>query len=206
MKKVVFAIIGSLLFTISLAQIAPTHHHKRLQFGFDLGVNYSYLLHNNELPGNAEDIGGIGFRLGSFAAYAVSQHISVVPRAEISFQSADIIFTNTDGSTTTYEIMPTSLEFAMHFNFRKATGVLRPHFLFGPNVRIPVSKNGQSQPEFATATDIALDIGIGFEKLLKNLQVGPEFRYSFGLLDINRNPALNKLMLHSVAMVINFKS
>jgi len=200
MKKVTF-VIGLVVCSLTaFSKSESIDTEKRLKYGFNLGVNYSSLIDNDMPPKNASLSNNLGFRLGLVADYKISKMLSISPKAEMSLNNCEINFTNTDGSLTKYEVMPISLDFMTHFIFKKNNTKLSPYFFFGPNIKIPFSKNTDN----STNTDFAIDFGIGLDKAFTYFNFSPELRYSFGLLNVNKNPALETLNFHNISLVFNF--
>jgi hypothetical protein len=205
MKKVVLvlAFLGSSFALFSQAD--KTVSEKRMKYGFNFGVSHSNLLHHNTLPDNATLSNNPGFRLGILAEYQINKFLSVSPKSEISFNNSSVKFSHFDGSATEYNVMPISLDLMAHVVFKKSNEKLSPYFFFGPDVKIPVSNGDKSSTAFPTRTDFAFDFGIGMDKAFKQFNFAPELRYSFGILNVNQNPALKTLNFHTISLVFNFR-
>lgn len=205
MKKVVF-VLGLLASSFTLfSQSEVSVAEKRMKYGFNLGLNYSNLLAKEMLPGNASLSNDLGFRLGVLADYQISNFLSISPKAEISFNNSSVKFTNIDGTTTEYEVMPISLDFMAHLVFKKNYEKLSPYFFFGPNIKIPVSNKVDDPTTFSTNSDFAIDFGIGLDKSFANFDFSPELRYSFGLLNVNQHPFIRALNFHAISLVLNLR-
>ena len=203
MKKVLF-IVCLLIPTFATLAQENRADGKRMRYGFNLGVNYSNVLDNDELPDNATLVNGIGFRMGLLADIRVFDFLSVSPKSELSFNNSKVKFTNPDGSSSSYDVMPISLDLMTHFTFKKHNSNLKPYFFFGPDVKIPVSKKPEDTTRYYTNPDVAIDLGIGAEKPLTRFSFLPELRYSFGLLNVNQHPQLKSLNVHTISLVLNF--
>ncbi len=204
MKKVVFVSVLFVTALTAFSQSGGTPSEKRMRYGFNLGVNYSNLLADDALPGNATLSNNLGFRLGLLADYQISKSVSISPKAELSFNNSKVNFTYEDGSQPVYKVLPVSLDFMTHFIFKKNNEQLSPYFFIGPNVKVPVSKRTDDSTTFSTNADFAIDFGIGLDKAFTNFHILPELRYSFGLLNINQHPSLQTLNFHNIALVFNF--
>lgn len=204
MKKVVFVagFLISTLNTFSQSEIASSE--KRMKIGFNAGINQSNFINKEKLPPNASLSNHLGFRLGILADYKITNFLSVSPKAELSFNSSKLKFANTDGSHTKYEIMPISLDFMAHFIFKKNYKNLSPYFYFGPDVKNPISKKNNTSRTFTTYSDFAIDFGIGIEKGFTHFNFCPELRCSFGLLNVNQDPLIQKLYFHNISLIFNF--
>ena len=204
MKKVIFVTV---LFFTSLNLFAQSEHsakEKRMSYGFNLGVNYSNL-QNKEMPtNNASLSNNLGLRLGILADYKVSNSLSISPKAEMSFNNSNVNFNNIDGSQSSYEVLPISLDFMAHVIFKKNGEKLNPYFFFGPNVKIPISKKNDNTTTYSTSSDFAIDFGIGIDKPFTHFKFSPELRYSFGLMNVNQHPLIQSLNFHNISLVFNF--
>jgi len=174
------------------------------QYGFSFGINYPNLLYNNNLPGNATINNKVGASLGISGNYRISNLIVLAPKTEISFNRTRIDFKNLDGTNQKYEVAPISLNAMLHARFNVNSAVGSTYFLVGPQVRVPLSNNSNSTTAFGTKSDFAIDLGIGWNKPFNNINFLPELRYSAGLLNINKNPAIKSLKLHTISLIFNF--
>lgn len=204
MKKVIF-VIGILMSCFpALSQSEDHEDESRIKFGFNLGANYSNLMADGALPSDAFITNGPGFRLGLIADYNVLDFLSISPKSEMSFNNGEVNFVNPDGSLSVYSIMPISLDFMVHFIFKKKEGNLRPYFYFGPDFKIPVKKKSSNPVTYSSNADLAIDFGIGLDKAFAEFHFAPEIRYSFGLLNVNQNPAIPSLSFHNISVIFNF--
>lgn len=204
MKKVVFLFTAVCSVFSAFSQTESTTNEKRLKYGFNLGGNYSNLIHRGTFPENASLSNDIGGRIGVLADYRMSKGFSISPKAELSNNNSKVNFSHSDGSTTSYKIMPISLEFMAHFVFKKNYTKASPYVYFGPNVKIPLRKKTDDAFSYYTNTDFAIDFGIGVNKTFTYFNFSPEFRYSFGLLNVNQSPAIQSLYFHNFSLIFNF--
>lgn len=204
MKKVIFVIGILTSFLPAFSQAEDHMNESRIKFGFNLGANYSNLMAEKGLPSDAFITNGSGFRLGLIADYQILDFLFVSPKTEMSFNNGEVNFVNPDGSLSVYSIMPISLDFMVHFIFKKKTGNLRPYLYFGPDFKIPVKKKSSNPLTYSSNSDLAIDFGIGLDKAFTEFHFAPEIRYSFGLFDVNQNPAIPSLTFHNVSVILNF--
>jgi hypothetical protein len=204
MKKVVFTLL--ILFTIPVfAQnpAKPAPANKLL--GFTTGFNYSNIQASTTLPENAVLYNSPGFRLGIMLDYSINEHLGFSPKAELAFSNSKIRMTNPDNSVNDYGIFRESLELMTHIVVKKGSGRLKPYLLLGPNIRLPLYE----RPKFVgfdSNPDLAADIGFGFEKHFPKLFVAPEIRYSAGLFNVNKYPAVpSALYFHNIVFALNFR-
>ncbi len=200
MKKVVFVISLIACSTRLYAQTENTPVEKRMKYGFNLGINYSNLITKRAFPAAISKSTNLGFQLGILADYEFSRLFSISPKTELSFNNNKLNLVNADGSPTTYKVMPLSLDLMTHFIFKDYKGKINPYFLFGPNVKLPISK----KTDYTANADLAIDFGIGLDKAFKSFNFSPEIRYSIGLLNVNRHPAIEPIYFHKISLVFNF--
>lgn len=190
-----------LLGTTCMAQDAETNTRK-LSFGFNVGANYSNLFSPEPLPSNASISNNVGVRIGLISAYHVAPFFSIAPKAELSFNSANVAFDGINPSR--YKVFPVNLDFATHLVFRLPGEKRSPYFYVGPNIKVPVQQKVADTEDFGSQTDFAIDFGIGFENHFQLFNMAPEIRYSMGLRNVNENPALQSLHFHNIALILNF--
>jgi hypothetical protein len=205
MKKVAFIFIILCSTVQSFSQTDATQIEKPLQFGFNLGLNYSNFIIEKPLPQGASITNGPGFRLGILAEYKTFKALYIAPKAELSFNGGRVNFANPDNLQSDYDVMPISLDLITHFVFKKKNNNLSPYFFVGPNVKIPIQKKIVNSTQFGSTWDLAIDFGVGLDKHFTNLNFAPELRYTFGLRNVNQNPLLKSINFHNVSLVFNFK-
>ena len=127
-----------------------------------------------------------------------------MPKAELALNNGSVLLTGTDGNVNPYDIMAISVELAPHMVFRPEGKRTTPYFLLGPNLRIPFHGDF-STTSFQTNWDVALDLGIGLERVFRRMALAPELRYSVGLMNINQQPQLQSVQFHNVILVLQFK-
>jgi len=195
-----FAILSTSL------QIAGQHNelpeNKKLMFGFNIGANYSNVL----APGNpsARSNNGGGFSLGLVMSESISEQLFLSPKAELSFNDCNIVYSNAANAESIYPIYPVSINIMMHIAYRLKKSKRSAYLLIGPNARVPLVENRVTNV-YGNNPDLAIDLGFGFEKLLKYFCLAPEFRYSIGLLNVNKDPGLDHVYFHNITFVLNFK-
>jgi hypothetical protein len=102
------------------------------------------------------------------------------------------------------DVYPVSLQFATHINIRISEKPSSMYFLIGPNFKLPLNR-GQYLIYGTTKKDMAIDIGIGFDKLFKAVHICPELRYSYGLRNLSENNSTGNMHFHSICLVLNLK-
>lgn len=182
---------------------APTE--KRFKMGFGAGLNYSMANYSAEsLSGSAAN--GLGVRVGVLGEYRLAPMWYVSPRAELSFHNTEIGFGSPEDGGGKYEVMPVSTDIATYVIFKsRPEHSSRPYALLGPSIQIPLPDRNAPSDFFATGPNLSLDLGIGCDVSTKHFDFAPELRYSFGLLDVNQNPAFQSVYFHNISFVINFK-
>ena len=88
--------------------------------------------------------------------------------------------------------------------YRVGNSKMSPYFFTGPCFKIPLYKKTNLSSDFKTNPDFAIDFGIGLENKFKNFIFAPELRYSFGLLNINKNPNLQTLNFNNISLIFKF--
>jgi hypothetical protein len=202
MKTVIFTTLLLVNSFLTFSQEEKILPQKKLRVGFNLGVNYSNILDNEGLITKASISNNVGFRLGVLADYRIADFFFISPKAELSFNKSSVNFN--DASIENYDVMPVSLDFMTHFQFKLNKKKLSPYIFVGPNIKVPLNGNQSNTTEFATSNDFAIDFGIGLDKKTTFFSFAPELRYSYGLLNVNRHPSIQSLNFHTVSLVLNF--
>jgi hypothetical protein len=208
MKKTVM-VLAILFFGGQIAaQLKETLEHKRSFLGFNIGCNYSNVFVLGENIGQIHN--GAGFRLGLLASEEINERLTLSPKAELSFNDGTIVYSSSNLQTT-YEIYPINVDMMLHVNHKLSGNKFGAYILAGPNIRLPIKSrslnfNNINLSSYGNNPDIAIDIGFGYEKLKKYYCFAPELRYSIGLLNVNKDPALDHVYFHNVTLVFNFKS
>jgi len=201
MKNILFIIL--ILSTITgFSQTDETG--RRINFGFNLGANYTIVHSQESLPNEAEISNGLGFNLGILMDYKVSKKFIFSPKVELSFNNGSINSKNSDGSFNSYNVLPVSVNVMTHFVYKLGNSGSF-YFLAGPNFKLPVFNNSESTTDYGSNYDLAIDFGIGLEGALAYFIVAPELKYSFGLLDVNQNPMYRNINMHTISIVFSFK-
>ena len=203
MKKVVFVLVCLVGCYNLWSQEEVATVDKPSKYGFNFGINYSNLMHKGMLPSNAAIKNDWGFRMGILADYKISELFSISPKVELSLNNSAVNFSHENNSRYKYKVMPVSVDLMSHFVFKDHKKKFSPYFLFGPNLKIPISKQNMYEIDFSTRTDFALDFGIGINKKFTHFNFAPELRYSLGLLDVNLHPAIQTLKFHNITLVFN---
>ncbi|MGM0479945.1 MAG: outer membrane beta-barrel protein [Bacteroidota bacterium] len=201
MKKISFVLVLLACSLVVKAQSDNAVNEKRLKFGFNLGVNHSILYAPDELPGFASISNDLGVRLGVLADYQLFEFLSISPKAELSFNNNELNLTFGDNAQYSYEVLPIGLEFMTHFIFKKKNERLSPYLYFGPNLKIPIA---DKSIDYYGHPDLAIDLGIGFEKAFTQFNFSPELRYSYGFTNVSMTPTIRSMKFHSVSLIFNF--
>lgn len=195
MKKLIVALLV-------LSSIGAYSQDRSWDWGFNLGANRTML----DVPANSSSIysaeEGLGFQCGILANRMIIPFIYFTPKAELSFNSAEINFKNS--FQPIYDVMPVSLNLAPHLRIRLEIGKYAPYIVFGPSYKFPVNKRSKITDVFDTSPDLALDLGIGIELKRKFFTVAPELRYSYGTLNVNQSPQIMELYMNQLSLIFNF--
>jgi hypothetical protein len=92
-----------------------------------------------------------------------------------------------------------------HAIINAGKGSLRPYILIGPNYRVAVKDRNAPSSVFSNRNDLAIDLGIGLEKVFTHFKIAPEIRYSRGLYNVNQNPTLKSVKYNNICVVFNFR-
>lgn len=205
MKKVVLALMALLPAMSVFAQKAAVQP-KNVNFGIDLGMNYSALKISAHDPASikkATSLNGIGYRLGLLMEVPISKHASIVAGSALSFYDNRVDVVKIDNAKFEY-LLPPMVEFALHFNYKFDKYTNKPYLLVGPSYKIPLASNTMSAPQISRST-ACIDLGIGLERIFPNYTLSPELRYSYGFTNISSLSGIQDAKLHSLSLIIKFK-
>lgn len=192
MKNVVIAAILSMVAAPTFAQ----KNEKFATFGFNGGINRSNLSFSSQQTGGDNITNGKGYRFGLISNFQFTNRFSIAPKAELSFGSSVL------SSSTEQLVSPNNLEILGHLKFKLRKGSLSPYIIVGPNLRIPI-QGANRDDLIPTRQNVAIDIGIGLDVPIFKKRISPELRYSYGLMDINRDASVSGLKYHNIALVLN---
>lgn len=205
MKKVIFILFLLATTCNSFGQAQERENEMKFNFGFNFGVHYANLTNKKELPNNAIESNNPGFRLGILADVKLSKILTVSPKAEVVFNESKISYSNTDGSRSDYQVMPSYLALMTHFVLKNERSSYSPYIFIGPNLKVPLQNEENYPYEFSSGTDFAIDLGVGVDRNLPYFRFAPELRYSFGLLNVSQHPTITSINFHTIAFVMNLK-
>ncbi len=209
MKKavMVFAILSA---TGQIAaQTNETLELTKLKFGFNIGLNYSNVITQGSPSARSKN--GAGFRLGLIMSEDINERFALSPKAELSFNDCSVVYNPSGNLDVAYDVYPVNVDLMTHVLYRLKNKKYKCYFLAGPNVKIPLMTEEVGGVQIVNANkpgnnpDVAIDLGFGFEKNMKYFILAPELRYSFGLLNVNKDPSLDHVYFHNITFVINFK-
>lgn len=205
MKSTYLLIAMLILSFIGVSQSEEISHTSKFRFGFNIATNFSILQSRETIPETVELYNTFGASLGVLMDYTISQKLSILPSAEMSFHNSSVEITYTDQFTYTYEILPISLNLMTHVAYKIGKGENVPYVFIGPNFKIPVSKKPEISTDYYSSHDFAIDFGIGLENKNRFFIFAPELKYSLGLININQNPSIRSLYFHTLSLHLNFK-
>lgn len=171
--------------------------------GFHVGYTSSYFFKQHQ-PGAAASPPGAGIRLGIYSAYDFSPFLAISPKVELTMNSSHLKYSDGDGITHSSPAMSSSLQLMGHLLIKIPRGSYKPFLTIGPNLRIPVKQENLPQGNYGYRSDVAMDVGIGCEKVLKPFSIQPEIRYSYGFRNINLNPYSGPLYFHQLSLILAF--
>ncbi len=137
--------------------------------------------------------------------YYISKYLLFSPKTEVSFNSCRVELSFQDKPGRTDYVFPASIDIMTHFQYKTGNGKVQLYFLAGPDVKFRLSTNSKTNTGYKNSADLAIDFGIGFNEKIRYFIFAPELRYSPGLLNINKDPALQNLNFNKISLILNFK-
>lgn len=176
---------------------------QKIRFGFLLGGNYSNVVYK-ELPTNAQIRNNVGTMIGIISDIPINTTLSFAPKAEITFNGGQIIVDQAPDNEFTQEVMPISADISAHVKIQKYHKRWSPYFFAGPSFRFAINKNTDDTNIFPSRNDLAMDLGVGLNRTLSKFDIAPALRYSYGIFNVNQNPALGNIQFHRLALTLSF--
>lgn len=202
MRKIVVNAMMMFLCANVYCQNQESKHN--IKFGFNLGLNYSNIQVRNADPA-VQYFNSEGFRLGILLDWKLTKHLSFSPKAETSINNPKVLVTSSSNERKFYQVFPTLFEFALHLTYKFSNNNTTPYLLFGPTYKLQNSFGRKKSDYAAWGSDIAIDLGFGLDKKLTFFNIAPEFRYSFGLINLSNIKEVGQLYFHNITLVLNFK-
>ena len=187
----------------SIAQESKSE--KISKYGFYVGLDQHRLIANGREKGQSLESNGIGISIGIIGEHKLTSNFLISPKMEVSFlQNNFFVFYNND-MPNRYDISPFYTTIKSDFIYKFNGSNTRYYFLLGPSYSFAVNKEIKPD-EFPSGNTFSISAGIGIDKKLSFFDIAPELRYSYGLSNMDTNPAFNgDLNWNRISLVVYFK-
>lgn len=205
MKKAL--IIISLAFLASSISAQDECTPKKLEAGFDVGVNYSILQAGEQLPSPYFIDNSAGFQFALNLEWNLLKSLSLQPALGVSINNSRVTneYNYLYSNPSSYNIFPVALESALKARYYPFQGTNKPFITAGLLYMHPLEES-YSSSQFTNSGTFAIDFGIGIENsFFGKLNFSPEIRYTLGLSNVNKNPALKDLSYNRIAVIIGIQ-
>lgn len=198
---------------------------KTYYFGITLGFNSSryriekdLMLVNNDSVRTINSLYGPGFNLGIVANIKLGKHFDfrfLLPT--LSFADRKLQYVMTDNSVIEKRIESVFLEFPIHFRYKsKPYKDFRVFVVGGIKYSIDLASNSRSRKAEdllkLNQSDLALELGVGFQVFFPYFILSPEIKFSYGVLDIHArdenitfSSTIDKLFSRGFAISLHFE-
>jgi hypothetical protein len=198
---------------------------KTYYFGITLGFNTSRYriekdlsLVNNDSVRTINSIYGPGFNLGIVANIKLGKHFDfrfLLPT--LSFADRKLQYVMTDNSIVEKNIESVFLEFPVHFRYKsKPYKDFRVFVVAGVRYSIDLASNSRSRKAEdllkLNQSDLAVELGVGFQVFFPYFILSPEIKFSYGVLDIHSrdenitfSSSIDKLFSRGFAISLHFE-
>lgn len=171
MKKIMLTAVAVMAFAFSNAQ--------GTKFGVKAGLNLT------NLTGDLEDASSlVGFQVGGFAEFKLTEKFAIQPELLFSTQGAKNKFTDFDDSTYEYDTKLNYLNIPVlaKYYITEAFSVEA-----GPQIGVLLSakEDGEDAKDYYKSVDFGFNVGAGYN-FTENLSVG--LRYTIGLSSVYDTP------------------
>jgi len=198
---------------------------KTYYFGITLGVNTSryrvekdLTLINNDSVKTINSLYGPGFNLGIVANIKLGKRFDfrfLLPT--LSFADRKLQYVMTDNSIVEKRIESVFLEFPIHFRYKsKPYKDFRVFVVGGIKYSVDLASNSRSRAAEnllkLNQSDLAVELGVGFQVFFPYFILSPEVKFSYGVLDIHSKDAnttfssnIDKLFSRGFAISLHFE-
>ncbi len=201
----------------------PMYDENNIHYGFLIGghsskyrIQYSDAFGSPELdsihsivPGNLG-----GFKLGFVVNFLLFQYLDFRILPTVAFYQNDLTYRFTDGTTLNELRDPTFVEVPLMLKYKSVRrGNTRMYLLGGINPSIRAAGKGEDDEEklLIKNTNLALEIGVGFDMYQPLFKFSPELRYSYGLVNMledtpnSFSAGLKRVATHNLTFYITFE-
>lgn len=198
---------------------------KTYYFGITLGFNASryriekdLMLVNNDSVKTVNSLYGPGFNLGIVANIKLGKRFDfrfLLPT--LSFADRKLQYVMTDNSIVEKRIESVFLEFPIHFRYKsKPYKDFRVFVVGGIKYSIDLASNSRSRKAEdllkLNQSDLAVELGVGFQVFFPYFILSPEIKFSYGVLDIHSrdenitfSSTIDKLFSRGFAISLHFE-
>ncbi len=179
-----------LLILLTLFALNSYGQNKNLEYGIKGGLNYSSFVDNNDEDFPVDYKGKIGFHIGGFITFSISEKISLRPELLYSQQASEVTIKRPDGFFQTIMsfdgnikesllLLPIILEYKLSETFDLGIG---PQFAYSINREVEFDINSEFNSLFITNdASEEFEVGIDFElgySLADNYRISIRYIYA----------------------------
>lgn len=201
----------------------PIYDDNHIHYGFLIGGHSSrYRIEHSDafvsqqfdslhsiVPGNLG-----GFKLGFVINFLLYQYLDFRILPTVAFYQNDLTYRFTDGTSIRELRDPTFVEVPLLFKYKSVRrGNARMYLLGGitPSIRAAGAGEADELKLLVKSTNLALDIGVGFDLYQPLFKFSPELRYSYGLVNVLQDEknifseGLRRITTHNLTFYITFE-
>ncbi len=184
MKKVIYAAVAVCMFGFAKAQ--------NVNFGAKAGLNIS------SVSGESDAKSRVGFAVGAFAEFKVSEKFSIQPEVLYSVLGAKSKADGKPGYSLSYINIPVMAKYYVAEKFSLEAG---PQIGFLTSAKYTEGSSSINIKDLFKSTDFGLNIGAGYD-VSKNIAVG--VRYTAGLSNISKIETKQRNQNFAIALAYKF--
>lgn len=203
MKTIVLLTLFFTTFT-SFSQDATETKFKNFRFGFNMGMQQSFLINRQDLPPNTEVDNALGYRLGILGKYQSPKNFFTQLRAELAVNHSSLMYPDTAGNKVRYDVCPTTIQTSLHLGYAFEKMGLKPFVYGGANFKYPFIQSIDQSSVFPSGQDLAVEFGVGIKRTFEYFDLIPEIRYSHGLQNVNRTPMFPSIYVNELSFSLIF--
>lgn len=170
--------------------------------GFQLGGNFSGFYDGATFNSRHLIADGQGIRMGILIHHQISRTIGFVPSAELILNNSKLFVEDNEQVLHEKSLVPMNMQFSGLCKWVLPSDSWAPFIQAGPAMRVPVFQKEISSHQHDFHSDLAADLGFGFEKKCGNLFIGPTIRYTHGFYNISNSPDISPIVHDQLSLTI----
>lgn len=199
-----FCQVYSQVDSVAFSSGDSSYQKKHWRFGFNVGLQQTFIQHEAPLPAGSQIDNALGYRLGLSAKYMHDSHFFVMGRTELAVNQSSIMYLDTAAKSSRYDVAPTTIQNAIHVGYSFEKKNVSPYVFAGANYKYAFQREIDKTMTFPSGADLAIELGVGLKKRFEYYDLMPEIRYSHGMRNVNKNPSFQSIFVNEFCFALIF--